>query len=270
MPRKKTINNVLVVLVKDKTDWLIAQTQGWYRIPTDTRIPTNLGENEVEYIAFYFPKKFGGEKYSIRYYARTTDVQKVCRKSLFPNESPNNKSNNTYYKISFLPLIALAKPIISYRGRMLLFIPTTFEKLINADELNDIFNDSPLEERLWQKLKSEKLPAERQFYLKTDEKSWICDFAMFCKTGRIDIECDGDEHHMSYDAVFYDKTRNNEIESIANWSVLRFTTKHLTEHLDDSINKIKQKIDRLGGLYYAAEDKYQYVSKLDGQLRLFG
>jgi len=268
--RRKPINNVLEVLVKDKTDWLIAQTEGWYRIPTDSRTPANLRENEVEYISFYFPKKFGDDKYSIRFYAQIIDIQKVYRKSLFPNESTNSKSDKTYYKISFLPLIALAKPIISNRGRMLLFIPTTLEKLINADELNDIFNDSPLEEKLWQKLKSEKLPAERQFYLKTDEKSWVCDFAMFCKTGKIDIECDGDEHHTSHEAVFYDKTRNNEIESIANWSVLRFTTKHLTEQLDDSIQKIKQKIDHLGGLYYAAEDQYRYVSKPDGQLRLFG
>lgn len=77
---KKPINNVLVVLVKDKTDWLIAQTEGWYRIPTDSRTPANLRENKVEYISFYFPKKFGDDKYSIRFYAPIIDVQKVCRK----------------------------------------------------------------------------------------------------------------------------------------------------------------------------------------------
>jgi very-short-patch-repair endonuclease len=270
MPSPKIINNVLIVLVKDKKDWLIAQQENWYRIPLESRIPNNLRDEEVEWIAFYFPKIFGEEKYSIRYFARVDKVSVVAREKLFPDESINSKSDKRYRKISFGALQKLPNPIISQRGRMLLFIPTTFEKLINADELNDVFNDSPLEEKLWKRLKAEQLPAERQFYIKTNENSFICDFAMFCKNGVINVECDGEQHQSDREMVIYDKSRNNQIEAVANYSVLRFTTIHIESQMENTIHLIKQKVDKLGGIYFAKEDEYKYLSKPDGQLRLFG
>ncbi|MFN8353670.1 MAG: hypothetical protein U0Y10_04470 [Spirosomataceae bacterium] len=69
--------------------------------------------------------------------------------------------------------------------------------------------------------------------------------------------------------MVYDKTRNNEIEAVANWAVLRFTTQHLTHEMDWTLQTIKRKIDHYGGLYYASEDRYRYVSKPNEQLNLF-
>jgi len=112
------------------------------------------------------------------------------------------------------------------------------------------------------------LPAERQFFLKTNENSWICDFAFFCKTGTIDVECDGDTYHMQPEQVIYDKNRNNQIAAVANWATLRFTTKHLVEEMPQTMLTIKRKIDKFGGLYYAQEDAFKYVSR-DDQMRLF-
>ena len=122
---------------------------------------------------------------------------------------------------------------------------------------------------MWIELKRQNLPAERQFLLRTNEKNWVCDFAFFCKKGTINVECDGDEYHMKYDAVIYDKVRNNEIEAVADWDVLRFTTLHIEKQMDWTIQTIKRKIDRLGGLYYAKEDTYRYVSPNNNQLNLF-
>jgi very-short-patch-repair endonuclease len=263
----KIVNDALIVLLKDRKDFGIAQKEFWYRIPTSSRLPKNLFN--AKYIAFYFPKIFDQWKYSIRFFAEISNIEIVQRKELFPNELHNSKSEKEYYKISFGKIQELIYPIISQRGRMLLFIPTTFQKLVEAKELNDVFNDSPLENKLWSKLKSENLPAERQFLLRTNEKNWVCDFAFFCKQGTIDVECDGDEFHTSYEAVIYDKVRNNEIEAVANWDVLRFTTLHIEKEMDWTIRTIKRKIDKLGGLYFVQEDQFKYVSKSDSQLNLF-
>jgi len=67
MKSQNAVNDVLVVLMKEQKDFYIAQNQHWYRIPTTTRTPTNLLDNTLHFIAFYFPKAFGESKYSIRY-----------------------------------------------------------------------------------------------------------------------------------------------------------------------------------------------------------
>lgn len=262
----KSVNDTLVVLVKDKADWLIIQQQNWYRIPIETRSPANL--RVAKWIAFYFPQKFGDQKYSIRYYATIIGITECKRFELFPNEPQNSKSLKTYHKIQFQALIHLPKPIVSHKGRLLLFIPTTLEKLFWANEINDIFNDSPLEEKLWLKLKQENLSAERQFYVKTNDKSFICDFVFFCKTGIIDVECDGEQHQTDREQVIYDKIRNNEIEAIANYNVLRFTTHHINFEMNWTISMIKQKIDKLGGIYDEQTKSFRYTAQ-NKQLGLF-
>ena len=151
-------NDTLVALFKDKADFLLARDEGWYRIPTSSRVPSMIEDGTLRYISFYFKKSFGDWKYSIRHIAPVTGIGVVKRRVLFPDETPNGKSDKTYYKISFGPLQDLPKPVVSHRGRQLLFIPTTLDKLQNADEINDIFADSPLEERLWAELKKHKLP----------------------------------------------------------------------------------------------------------------
>lgn len=265
-------NDVLIVLMKERKDFAIAQSQHWYRIPTTTRAPLNLKDRTVQYIAFYFPKAFGEQKNSIRFYAKITTIEIVSRPVLFPDEPLNSKSAKTYYKISFDQLVELPAPIISHRGRQILFIPTTWAKFSAAREINDVFNDSPLEEKLWVELKKRNWPAERQVLLRTNEQNWLCDFVFYCAKGTVDVECDGDTYHMKPEAVIYDKARNNEISAVADWDVLRFTTQHIEQNTDWVLRTIGRKIDRLGGLKYpqqAQEDVVRYVSKYDNQLDLF-
>lgn len=230
-----------------------------------------IESGRVRYISFYFKKVFKAWKYSIRHVARVVSITKVKRHIIFPDEPLNSKSYNLYYKISFGPLQDLPQPILSNRGRRILFISTTLYKLQYASEINDIFADSPLEDLLWAELKKQNLPAERQFYLQTNTENWICDFAIFCKIGNINVECDGDQYHMKPEQVMYDKHRNNQISAVANWSPLRFTTKHLIDEMPQTIQTIKRNIDKLGGIQVVNEDEttYRYVSKQDGQLDLF-
>ena len=240
-------NTFLIALMNNKADFLIAQKQHWYRIPVD-KAPKNIREGIVEYIAFYHTKVFNEEKYSVQYFSKVEKIIKIKRKYLFPNEPINPKSSKEYFQICFQELHKLGVPIVSKRVRRLLFIPTTYDKFMKAKEINHLFNESPLEEIIWDKLIESDISAERQFLLQTNDKNWILDFAIFCRNGQINVECDGDEFHTAYDDVLYDKFRNNEIESVTGWSVLRFPTFRIVEEPENCIRTIKRRIHLFGGL----------------------
>ena len=266
-----TNKNVIVALVKDKADFLIIQNEKWYRIPTKTKItPPNVRNKTAEYIAFYQGQKFTKGVCQIKYYAKILEVTVVLRKVLFPQEVENSKSEEEYYKIRFDELEELKQPIISLRHRFLIFMATTIEKLSTATEINGLFDGSYLEDKLWAALVAEKLFPEREYHVKTDGKDWIFDFAFFCKTGNIDVECDGDAYHTEYEDVISDKKRNNEVSAVANWRVLRFSTRHIEKEMENTILTIKRQIDKLGGLQNPSKpDEYNYVSKKNDQLNLF-
>ena len=67
-------NTFLVALMNNKPDFLIAQNEHWYRIPTD-KAPKNLREGIVQYIAFYQTKVFNNDKHIIRYYGKVKKVE---------------------------------------------------------------------------------------------------------------------------------------------------------------------------------------------------
>jgi very-short-patch-repair endonuclease len=263
-------NTVLIALMNSKIDFEIAKTERWYRIPVKSAPPI-LKQGKLKIIAFYQTKIFVNEKYSISYYGIVDKISIVKRKELFPEEVQNSKTDNDYYKIEFLPLLKLENPIISKRGRLLVFIPTSKEKFFKARELNHLFNDSKLEDILWGKFEERKIAAERQLYYKAGENNWfILDFAVFCKTRNINIECDGDKYHTEKPAVQYDKNRNNFLES-KGWSVLRFTTENLTKDLNKSVNIVCETINKYGGVQDEVDlENYHFIRRDDdSQLLLF-
>ena len=250
---------------------MIIQNEKWYRIPTKTKItPANIRNKTAEYIAFYQGQKFTKGISQIKYYAKILDITVVLRKDLFPQETENSKSEEEYYKIRFDELEELKYPIVSLKHRFMIFMATTFSNLLCATEINELFNGSYLEDKLWEALVAEKLLPEREYHIKTGDKNWIFDFAFFCKTGNLDIECDGDAYHTQYEDVMYDKKRNNEVSAVANWRVLRFSTKNIEQELEHTILTIKRQIDNLGGLQNSKNpEEYNYVSNKNDQINLF-
>ena len=262
-------NIVLIALMNSKSDFEIAKSQRWYRIP-EKSAPKIVKENKIKIIAFYQTKEFQNEKYSIRYYGIVNNISIVKRRELFPKEIQNSKTDNNYYKIEFLPLLELENPIISKRGRRIVFIPTSKEKFFNATEINHLFNDSILEDVLWQRFSEKNIAAERQFYYKAQDKYYILDFAIFCKTKNLNVECDGDEYHLGKIDVQYDKNRNNYLES-KGWSVLRFTTQNLTKEIDNTMNIVCETINKYGGTQDEIDlEDYHFIRPdNDPQLLLF-
>jgi hypothetical protein len=267
---------VLVVLLPEKSDWKIANEQGWYRIPTNIKnLPINIKDGTAEYIAFYHNSKFETDlKWKIQKYAKIKGISIVKRKDLFPNEPSNSrKAFRSYYKIEFDELLELPKPFVARQGRRLLFVPTTEDKFFSGyTNFNILFHGSPLEEQMQDIIESMNIHYEREWLEYVDEnKHYYLDFAIWCKNGRIDIECDGNEFHMGNENVHYDKTRNNELESYG-WKVLRYTTKHFNEEKQHIEYTIYKTIEELGGASIAADSQPEYVAinpKKKNQMKLF-
>lgn len=144
-----TRGEVLVAIVNNQHDFDIAREQCWYRVPIDSAHKFLKNRWPPQWLALYQTKGFGNEAYAVNYHAPVLDIREVHREQLFPEEPPTPKSGKRYYQILFKPLQRLTKPILSRRWRRIVFIPTTTDKLFNAVEINDLYDESPLEDRLW-------------------------------------------------------------------------------------------------------------------------
>ena len=265
--------NVLLAVVPEVKDWRLLTEQLWYRIRQE-RVPTNISDGTAEYIAFYHTKKYNEDlRHKVVFWAKIRRVVTATRQDLFPNDPPNHiKAKSEYYKVEFDALVPLERPIVSRRGHRLLFVPTTSEKLFSGTtNINRLFKTSPLEKRMAEILDDMDITYEREWCEYVDDnRKYHLDFAIFCKAGKIDVECDGDTYHMGYDNVYYDKTRNNELES-DKWKVLRYTTKHFTQNEAHIRKTLRKSLIQYHGCLEAHEPQPSYSSTVDskGQIRLF-
>lgn len=250
MPKQKMTGTgeLLVAIMNDKRDFAFAQEHHWYRIPVSSAKKWLGNRWPPQWIAFYQTKVFGQEAYSIRYYARVIHIKRVPRRMLFPNEPENKKSKTSYYQLVLTPLQKLPQPIFSRRWRRIVFIPTTWQKFIDAAEINDLFDDSPLEDRLWAEFKRHNIPAERQEFLTIKKNNYALDFAVRCAKGKIDVETDGDTWHANPEKAVLDNLRDNALEAVG-WSVLRFSTRQIQEQAGTyCIRTVSETVNQLGGV----------------------
>ena len=235
---------VLVAIMNNQRDFGLLREELWYRVPVNTaprRWPPR-------WLAFYQTKIFGDEAFAVNYYGRVRSIRVVRRRELFPQEPPNPKSDRRYYQVHLQSLERLEHPVISPRWRRIVFIPTTWQKFMQAREINDLFDDSPLEDRLWTELKNQKIPAERQWDVNIGKAWYKLDFALFCAEGKIDVETDGDTWHADPKRIPEDNRRDNDLE-VSGWHVLRFNGLQIREQMSDyCVPKITKMINRLDGL----------------------
>lgn len=261
---------LLVSIVNNKQDFQILSEKLWYRIPVSSAKKWLGNRWPPKWIAFYQTKIFKEEAYSIRYFSEVTDIVTVDRKTLFPKEPPNPKQKKTYYQIKIKPLQVLQYPIYSRRWRRITFISSTWEKFINASEINDLFDDSPLEDRLWAELKRLGVDAERQELVTVKNHNYFLDFAVYCMQGKLDLETDGDTWHSNKERAKQDNFRDNLLKT-EGWRVLRFNTNQVKEDMSNyCVPIIVENINRLGGLNKNDEQgKIIKLKNTSSQLDLF-
>jgi very-short-patch-repair endonuclease len=240
---KYSPSDTVVCWLKQKSDLSILLNEGWYRIPVKTQLD-NL--HRVKYLAFYQSHAFYKSSCIIKHYGTIEKIDTVKRTELFPKEKLNEKSDEYYYRIKMKDMNILETPIPSKRGRRIIFINTTLEKLLSATEVNDLFNDSPLEDTLWNGMKQNNIEAERQYFVRGNNNMFCLDFAAFCKKGNLNIECDGDAYHISKEKAVKDNNRDNYLTK-KGWSILRYSTTQLHD-TDECVQEIKESITQKGGL----------------------
>ncbi len=170
------------------------------------------------------------------------------RLELLGSDPPGPKQGREYCQMILGPIQKLERPLVPRKARRNVFIHSTLTKLLAADEFNDVFNDSPHENRLWERLKALGANAERQWPVEVGAvaKYWL-DFALFCRKRNVAVEVDGLQHHTVQRNSESDSDRDAKLASLG-WAVHRIRVTSLRENPDRCMNQLGETIERYGGI----------------------
>jgi len=234
---------VLVAVMNALRDFEIARNEGWYRIPLK-RAPRRVG---ADYLAFYQTKAFGDEKWAVNYYAPTRHYRLVTRAELLPEEADHPRAAERYYKVEIGPLQRLPCPIPSKRLRRITFIPTTLERLLEAEEINDLWDRGSREDRLWEAFKREGIEAERQYEVEEETVCHLVDFAIFCQEGQVAVMCEGEPAGEGFRMIRERQVSDYDLAAWG-WTVLRLDREQLSRDVPGCLAAVQEAVLRCGGL----------------------
>jgi hypothetical protein len=178
-------DRVLVAIMNNRRDFERVCDQGWYRIPVKHAPPATA---ESDYVAFYFTRAFGEERWAIHWYAPVRGHELVRRRDLLPDEPDHPRADRAYYKLQLGPLERLEPPIISLRWRRVTFIETTWDRFQMAQEINELYASGA--DGLFVTLKEMGLLPEREFPLREAGVEYVVDLAIPCRDGTLAIALD--------------------------------------------------------------------------------
>lgn len=184
---------VLVALVNSERDLELAVRQHWYRI-RQRHAPRHF--SGAQYLAFYLGSAFGESKWSIREYAQVRGHELALRRDLLPAEVDHPRANEIYYKLQLGEVMPRMRPIVSNRGRRLLFLWTTWAKFSEARQFNDLFHKGAAHDKLWHGIQQCGLDAERELIVREGRSRYRVDFMIYCTHGRLAVMIDGTSRSM--------------------------------------------------------------------------
>jgi len=222
-----TTDLVLVVILNNKRDLEIARVLGWYRIPLKTAPKTVA----LDWLAFYQTAKFGDEKWAINFVAPVLGHELTTRAELLRTQPDHPRAREQYYKIQIGPLERLPRPIPSRKWRRITFLYTTGERLMAAEELNDLIVQSGERELLWQALRERGLRAEREYQA---GRGSPIDLALLCELGKLGISLG--------------ESPKGKVKERGQWNYLAFPESQVASDLPGVVRTIEQAVQRLGGV----------------------
>jgi hypothetical protein len=251
----EAVPDVLVALWPEPRDLELARDRGWYRVRPGAAVD-RLGDlTRFRTLAFYQPDSFSDDARRVRYRAPVLSYERRTRAELLPEERDHVRGEQLYHFFRLGSLVELPRPIVSRKGRRLLFIPTTEIQLLLATEINELFAGTPIEERMFGALKREGLWPEREYYVELSRPEapharrahHFLDLALFCRERNLDVECDGDTWHIGRESARRDRHRDNLLE-VNDWHILRFNTEEIQRELPAALTRIREAINRYGGI----------------------
>ena len=260
---------VLIAIMNNQRDLEIARTQRWYRIPVKSANRFIRDLEQMQYLAFYQTMIFKRDAFAVNYYAEIERTSTAPRIELLPDESVHENAEVLYYKLEISPLQRLSQPIPSKRLRRVTFITTTLAKFKMAQEINDLFHTSPIEDLMWDALKAAEVQAERQYEIRERDASYDLDFFVECSDGaKINIECNGDTYHSTKAARNRDRRRNTYLTT-GGWLVQRFGTDEIRNDMRSCVDQVRTLINQHGGPVDRSLAYDLYRTDADSQLDLF-
>ena len=259
---------VLIAIMNNQRDLEIARTQRWYRIPVKSANRLIQDLEQMQYLAFYQTMIFKRDAFAVNYYAEIERTSTAPRIELLPDEAGHENAEVLYYKLEISPLQRLSQPIPSKRLRRVTFITTTLAKFSVAQEINDLFHTSPIEDLMWEALKVAEVRAERQYEIRERDASYDLDFFVECSDGTmVNIECNGATHDYE-DAVRWDRRRNTYLTT-RGWLVQRFGTDEIRNDMRSCVDQVRTLINQHGGPADRSLAYDLYRTDADSQLDLF-
>lgn len=168
-------DRILVAIMNNKADWQRVQAEGWYRLPARNAPPETP---HFDYLAFYFTRAFGEDKWAIHYYAPIEGHELLSRRDLLPAEPDHKRAGEWYYKFELGPLQHKLPPIISENWRRITFIVTTGDRFEAAEEINDLYEQKSPVGMLYVTLKENGFHPERDWPLREGDRSYQVDLAL--------------------------------------------------------------------------------------------
>ncbi len=232
-------DTVLIVLVNRPRDLEIVQSEHWYRIPA-RRAPEQA--THARYLAFYLTGAFGDQRWSIREYAPVRGHELVRRGDLLPSEADHPRSNEPYYKVQLGTLIRLPRPILSPRGRRLLFVWTTGERFSRAVQVDDLLGKSAADDLLWDALKTAGIKPERQVVVRDRGSRYRVDYWIPCERGGVGVLLPG----------------SRRLPKSKNWRTLIFDEEEIFAQFDNCVDRVARMIREMGNAKYTSEQVHEH------------
>lgn len=188
---------VLVVVLNNLEDFHRAQAEGWYRIPL-VHAPPRIG---ADYLAFYQTAAFPPEdRWCVRWVAPLLGYRLATRRELIPSQPEHPRADARYYRVALGKLLPLPRRVPSRRLRRITFIQTIMKSLCEAEEINDLWQHTPAQNRLWQALQQAGLAQDAEHaYPLDDDLDYTADVAVFSGQTRFAITLAGprDNHRVA-------------------------------------------------------------------------
>ena len=238
MPDKQDL--VLVGVVNRRKDLEIAMSKHWYRMPVKY-----APKRKANFLALYQTRTFGKEGKCIKYYAPIKYSSVTSRGELLPEEKSHPRVGEVYYKLHLGLLIKLPRKIRNKSRRRISFGFTTLRKLFKSREVSQLFDIKPIEVVMEKLLKRNKIKAIDEYPLMDNGRCrYRLDFAVFCRRGKIDMECDNEKWHCLPSQKIRDRKRDLYLKRHG-WTILRFEGTKIVNNADYCIKVLKEAIKKL-------------------------
>ena len=235
---------VLVGVLKDRRGLACLLRDRWYRIPA-----AYAPKREFQYLAFYEPAIFGRNGQVIRYYAKVLGRRRLRRLDLLPAEAGHPNARKHYFRLAVAPAVKLRRPIRNTAPRRVTFGFTTLPRLLRSRNILQLYGVAPTEEIIGNALRQAGLRASRQQYVpdKANKHKYFLDFAVFCRRGKIAIECDNRRAHAGAKQKRKDAAKDSFLHRDG-WTVVRLDEKEIVYDPGRATERIRRAVRRLGGI----------------------